>query len=565
MYSRKLLRARIQVERFLEKATKNDPLEAYRKQQAFLDFKNKTEDIIAEQITFVKNNLSDIKIWENEDLQKHQIEVIISNYLDHFMPTFKSKMDYDTVYNNFYGSFNWSVRAAYKRIGVKLLRKSVDYTVDFELTNQHYLDALHNDANYLLNTKSTAYDQTTKDRLINIVRNGRLNRDTIDEVASDLADQVEGISSVRSFMIANTETAGAFGTANQAFMTENDVPEKEWIIAGPHDLVDECDDNADASPINTEDEFPSGDMNEPAHTNCILPGQEVETAGPQAKIVATYQGPAIKLTFRSGKTLSVTPNHLVATRGGWVCTSKLNHGDYVISTDSLIKQMASTLGPNIEPVKAMIENIVVSPRAVSRRVKAASVNFNGDEAFCEDVNVISLDSKLLNDLKPGILERLGQYIFSWGDMKLSLLACLSSSNKRLNINLSTFSGYIGSPSKSFALRDIHIGIHDNSGLSVVPNSDTRLYKAFSKRHAGNTSNWSKFLERFAGFISFDEVIDIAKFNFSGHVYDLTVPYNFYTTNSIITHNCECLVNGVGLDLTTMSDEELGSLILWDGS
>jgi hypothetical protein len=273
MYSRKLLRAQIQVERFLAKAgRKNDPLEQYRKTDDYLAFQNKTEEIIGDQIVWLKAHLSDITIWGDEDLPVHQLEAKIADYLDKHMPTFKSKMDYDTVYNNLFEAFNYSIKAAYKRAGAKMLRKAADdefdYTVDFELTNQDYLDALANDANYLLNTKSTAYDQTTKDRLVNMVRDGRLNRDTIDEIASDLAANVDGISSVRGFMIANTETAGAFGTANNAFLTQNDIPEKNWVIAGPHNLTDECDDNADASPIPSGDTFPSGDMNEPAHTNC---------------------------------------------------------------------------------------------------------------------------------------------------------------------------------------------------------------------------------------------------------------------------------------------------------
>lgn len=268
MYSRKLLRAQVQVERFLTKATRrNDPLEKYRKQDTYLAFENKTEDIIADQIRWSANHLGEMKI-DVDDLESHVIEARVGTYLDRYMPTFGSKMPYDTVYDNLKAAFEWSCKAAYRRMGAKVLQKAVDYTVDFELTNQDYLDALANDAKYLLTTKSKGYDDTTRDRLINIVRDGRLNRDTIDDIASDLEAQVDGISSVRAFMISNTETANAFGQANQAMLEQNNIPQKSWIIAGPHNLVDECDDNADASPINSDEEFPSGDLAEPAHINC---------------------------------------------------------------------------------------------------------------------------------------------------------------------------------------------------------------------------------------------------------------------------------------------------------
>lgn len=270
MYSRKLLRAQIQTERFLRKASRrNEPLETFRKKEEYVKFEHAVEIAIRKQIIFVSTHLNEIKIWENDDLAEHQIEAIVATYLDRHMPTSGDLIAQETVYNAFYAAFNWSCKAAYERLGVKILRKAAeDYTVDFELTNQAYIDALENDANYLLTIKSKGYDQTTKDRLINIVKQGRLAKDTIDDVASDLNAQVDGISSVRAFMIANTETANAFGTANQAFMSENDVPQKEWVIAGPHNLEDECDDNADASPIPVDEDFPSGDATEPAHTNC---------------------------------------------------------------------------------------------------------------------------------------------------------------------------------------------------------------------------------------------------------------------------------------------------------
>lgn len=268
MYSRKLRCAQILLERFLEKSKRrNIPLEQYREEDTYLAFQDKTEKIIAKQLTWAANHLGEMKIWDNDELAQHQIEARIGDYLDKYMPEFKDEMPYDTVYDNFEAAFVWSCKANYRRLGAKILSKAAP-EVEFELTNEHYLSALADDSNFLLNTKSTAYDQTTKDRLITIVRDGRLKRDTIDEVASDLKAQVDGISSVRAFMIANTETANAFGQANQAMLEKNDIPKKEWVIAGPHNLVDECDDNEAASPIDSTDEFPSGDLHEPAHINC---------------------------------------------------------------------------------------------------------------------------------------------------------------------------------------------------------------------------------------------------------------------------------------------------------
>lgn len=267
MHNRKLLRAQIQLERFLQKVSRrNDPLEAFRKTKPYLDFEQATAVAIRKQITFLSTHLNDIGMWGDEVLPEHQIEAKVSTYLDRHMPKYADIVAEETVYNCLFGAFVWSCKGAYERIGVKILRKSVDYTVNFDLTNQDYIDALNNDASYLLNTKSKGYDQTTKDRMVNIVKKGRLNNDTIDEVSSDLNAQVDSISSVRSFMIANTETARAFGDANQAFRTENAIPQKQWVTAGGNPCPI-CITNEEQGPINSEDTFDSGDADVPAHIN----------------------------------------------------------------------------------------------------------------------------------------------------------------------------------------------------------------------------------------------------------------------------------------------------------
>ena len=40
----------------------------------------------------------------------------------------------------------------------------------------------------------------------------------------------------------------------------------EWLVADP---CDDCQENADASPIGIDEVFPSGDTEPPAHPNCV--------------------------------------------------------------------------------------------------------------------------------------------------------------------------------------------------------------------------------------------------------------------------------------------------------
>jgi hypothetical protein len=50
-------------------------------------------------------------------------------------------------------------------------------------------------------------------------------------------------------------------------LKRNAVEMKQWIL-GPN-ACDQCVDNAEASPIPVDDDFPSGDDAPPAHPNCV--------------------------------------------------------------------------------------------------------------------------------------------------------------------------------------------------------------------------------------------------------------------------------------------------------
>lgn len=70
----------------------------------------------------------------------------------------------------------------------------------------------------------------------------------------------------RAMMIAQTEMSRAVSVASREQYTEAGVEEVEWLVADP---CDECQGNADASPIGIDDTFPSGDTEPPLHPWCV--------------------------------------------------------------------------------------------------------------------------------------------------------------------------------------------------------------------------------------------------------------------------------------------------------
>lgn len=267
------------VNRFIRKAKRrNLALEAFRETDVFLEFEQALYDGILAQADWAAEHLAEAPAFPEEpnDIRITLWKSAMQTWMTD-MPSTAKALDFDSVYQLFYDAFTACVKARMKDagmitkglLGTRMSLAKADESIDeFVLTNVDYINALKDQASYLLNTKSKSYDQTTKDRLVNMVRDARLDRQTIDEVADLIHKEFPNISSVRSFMISTTETANAFGQASQAFRVENGIDTKVWIIAGPHNLVDECDDNADDGEIPTDEAFSSGDMAEPAHIGC---------------------------------------------------------------------------------------------------------------------------------------------------------------------------------------------------------------------------------------------------------------------------------------------------------
>jgi len=66
--------------------------------------------------------------------------------------------------------------------------------------------------------------------------------------------------------IANTEMSRAMSVASRDAYENASVEQVEWLVA---EGCDDCQENADASPIGIDETFPTGDSEPPAHPNCM--------------------------------------------------------------------------------------------------------------------------------------------------------------------------------------------------------------------------------------------------------------------------------------------------------
>jgi hypothetical protein len=109
-------------------------------------------------------------------------------------------------------------------------------------------------------------NQTTLDQIAGAVAEGIQDQLGVPGTSRLIRLAVDNMSKVRSDMIATTEMNRAMSTAALDKMGRLGVEYKQIILAP--DACDICQENADADPIEVDEDYPSGDDGPPFHPNC---------------------------------------------------------------------------------------------------------------------------------------------------------------------------------------------------------------------------------------------------------------------------------------------------------
>ncbi len=268
----KLEAAQQATERFLNKRLRvNKPFQSLILTDQFKSFKNSLQKAIAAQYKSVADNLP-------HEVAIHT-DLLIEKWVETNMPPLSDYITKEEIFEFLQYCFIEGVRAQYGRFGLKTTVQkttfSFDGEFDFELTNQDVIDALLQDAAYLLN--KSAIDATTRQRLIDLIKGEKLDNATVDEIASAITDEMPDVSDSRAFTIARTETSRAMGEGNYNAMTQNGVTTKRWVTAGGNPC-EICQGNEDDGEIPIDQAFSSGDDYEPAHPNdeCYTEAGEID-------------------------------------------------------------------------------------------------------------------------------------------------------------------------------------------------------------------------------------------------------------------------------------------------
>lgn len=317
----------------------------------------------------------------------------------------------------------------------------------------------------------------------------------------------------------------------------------------------------------------------------LIPYANIEAVSRRA-----YDGVLVKITTAFGKSLSVTPNHPVLSEHGWRIADALNIGDYVVeSIDQIVETQAENNEYHAIPsIREIFE--FLAPIGRSCMAQGATDQFHGDGMVDCNVDIIFAGRPLRIDRKARFSQRGRQFRLSGA---LSAFSAVGSLRQHFNGFWTTskqFAHYLASPFlgfrrliietyagrfahcsqwnasfgdpvydcrasgvvfrgndgrrdsglvcfdnllrrkiKLFAKVDSRLGFRancDSSGSKPAPNGGVRDLKLLCKSNCIDPTK-----------VRFGQIIQIDRYSFSGHVYNLQTTDGWYVSDGIVTHNC----------------------------
>lgn len=349
---------------------------------------------------------------------------------------------------------------------------------------------------------------------------------------------------------------------------------------------------------------------------CVTGDTLVSGFLPQKVFARYYTGDIVIIETSSGKHLSITPNHPILTRRGWIKAGLLKEGDDVISSVDG-DGTALSVGIDNYHMPTAISKVAESFGMVSAEMECSTPDFHGDGVGSK-VYVVRSDGFLRNEtlsfigqefaeghfsmrgtgvqpssrfifpqasgltaLFPRLLMRLRMILedlfsFSQGDFSTTdSLRFLGGASRSVHHSQTGSDGVsvdvegLGESEFAFSRQISHgnLGIGQlhhavlldaifasSNGIPLLFGSQqAALFENSSKTLPTDTELGSNLLGGLTGQVSADRVLKIAIRSFSGHVYNLQTESGWYFSNGIITHNCWAM-HGTQHPLTERLDD-----------
>jgi hypothetical protein len=320
------------------------------------------------------------------------------------------------------------------------------------------------------------------------------------------------------------------------------------------------------------------------HPRCFPAGVVVDGPRSEAATRRLYQGELVVLATASGQKLPLTGNHPVLTRRGWVPARLLQEGDEVVRR-TRTEGATPLVVPDHHQMPARIEDVWGSLGVpFLDAVESSSEDFHGDGQHGQ-VDVVwadgALNGRVLAALaqhapQPDLARTAGSPLALDGERAPVLLdladaahpgrpvsvdhlrpallgRLLRGANETCLAHASPLYASLGEDAGNWPARDAvllgeaefagsgQVGRHDRLRGQVedLPRWDAPDGPLSVETSGGYAARGLDLLQRLAGQIEMDRLVEVRRVEWSGHVYSLTSSEGWHSASSLIVSNCDC--------------------------
>ncbi len=240
--------------------------------------------------------------------------------------------------------------------------------------------------------------------------------------------------------------------------------------------------------------------------NCVLGNTKVSGPRISAAYRREYSGEFIIIQTAGGHELTITPNHKILTKNGWVAAGSLAEGDNIFCCSDFKGILDSS--PHIDQgdptIQEVFDTLTINKPLISFPV--SSSDFHGDVSINHKVDIIFPDSFLRDGRQSPINQKGIKVFFSFPDHLPDTLLALCSPDKIGFGTLHSSDGVMGWFCQSNDFITGHsVNAVTHSVCSVVRDRNAELREIFSNRAFGNAGYFRDFVFPHTRFIHSHQV------------------------------------------------------------
>ena len=300
----------------------------------------------------------------------------------------------------------------------------------------------------------------------------------------------------------------------------------------------------------------------PFHANCLIGYSQITSSSTiTSAFKHWFEGEVITIVTSGNKKITVTPNHPILSRNDWKAAK-----DFIIGEDvacCIGTKWPTNGAPNNQQmpttIKDIFDSFTMSRGVQSCHMPRSSINFHGDIPQ-KEVHVVTTNRELSiksNTLNfkfrfNGFFNRARGFIFNI--ISLSFFKPFLFSN-----NMTVTTGKLRVFNLINSLKWSHISPFNKFSGTFIPDRNIISFEKPNESSSGISEDARKLYNGNTGEIRFDNIVSISRDYFCDHVYNLETEDGWFASDTIITHNCRCIMVKIG-DVPHLSMEAKPSSI-----